>query len=119
MSSGEWTAGSSMDRDARASQCGLITHGDGKKEIVVAGGIHSRLSKIYDIDNDQWREGPPLPGVVSHGTAVPVDNTFIVLSYGTWKYNVANNGWDVLEEKMVAPRSYVYAFWVPDDYFCS
>lgn len=108
-----------MDRDAKASQCGLITHAGGKKEIVVAGGITTARTKIYDIDNDQWREGPPLPRAVRHGTAVPFGKTFLVIKGKIWKYNIENNAWDEMEETLATPRDYFNAFWVPDDYFCS
>ena len=116
-----------MTREARASQCGLITHPDGKKEIVVAGGIFSALTTIYDIDADSWREGPPLPDVRFWGTAVPMGNTFIIVGGSNqsqapqapiWSYNVEDNAWDVMNETLSAPRNHFGAFWIPASYFC-
>ena len=129
MAAGTWTGGSSMAREARASQCGVITHpGSGKKEVIVAGGIFSALTTIYDIDNDEWREGPPLPEVRFWGTAVPVGNTFLIVGGSNqgqatqtaiWKYNIGNNGWDVMGKFLAAGRNHFSAFWVPDDHACS
>ena len=117
-----------MVREARASQCGLITHAaDGKKEIVVAGGIFSSLSTIYDIDADTWREGPPLPSVRFWGTTVLMNNTFLIVGGANqsqspetviWKYNVENNTWDVMGESLSAGKTHFSAFWVPNDYLC-
>ena len=109
-----------MNRDARASQCGLIEHNHGKKEIVVAGGIFTAGSVIYDIDNDSWRTGPTLPKVIFHATTVPVGNTFLIVADVILKYDVGNNNWVQLTQTMLTPRrKYFSAFWVPDNYFCA
>ena len=116
-----------MARGVGSSQCGLITHADGKKEIVVAGGIFSSLSTIYDIDADAWREGPPLPNVRFWGTTVPIDNTFLVVGGANqsqrpqtviWKYNVGDNDWDIVGDSLSTGRTHFSAFWVPSDLLC-
>ena len=123
MSSGIWREVASTIRTVFGSACGLITYGNGRKEIVVAPGYNLGSnylkSQIYDIDNDSWREGPLVPRRLGCATAVPKGNTFLVVAYaGILKYNVENNDWDVMEKSLASVRQCVSAFWVPDDYFC-
>ena len=109
-------------------QAGLVTKSDGQKEIIVAGGQlpSSSDSFIFNLETQEWREGPNLPYPLYSAASVPYGDTvlfvggargdFTNLTSTMMKYDQENEAFVILDEKMANARMLFSAFFVPDNY---
>ncbi len=85
--------------------------------IVVAGGFDAGgatvdIVELYDVDADEWSEGPPLPAAVDHAMAASDGETVYVFGgYDSDRNPTAgafafrDGEWDVLEDPMPEARA--------------
>jgi hypothetical protein len=116
-----------MPTNRNSPFAGIVTHQDGKKELVVAGGCGESSSEIYSFESLSWRTGPVLPiaGDLCFGASVQYENTFLVVGGGNvisgeepdiYKYDPDNESWITLAENLKNGRERFAAFLVPNDY---
>ena len=104
-------------------------------EIVVAGGYITKETMIFDIDTNQWRDGPDIPIVASSLTcinmaAVQYQGSFIIAGGIDWgsgilyanifKFDPINYQWEVLPQSLSKARYFHSVLLVPNDFIsCS
>ena len=97
-------------------------------EVVVAGGVQTRSSEIFDLNINEWRIGPPLPVTyyLESATSVQYQNSFLIvggrdsfLGYqdSIIKFDPVNYGWQMMPQRLQRKRCEFAAFLVPDDLF--
>ena len=64
--------------------CGRVTNpATGKEEVVVTGGGgnggHLSSTEIYNVEDDTWRQGTPLPKALNGPTSLPYEDSFLIL----------------------------------------
>ena len=107
---------------ALESQCGVATKADGRKIIVVAGGIvGEKQVQIFDLDTGLWRlAGANLPHYLRLGQVIPFGNTFLIAGgyNGRYPLNTEDQilefhpdveSWIIREERMSISREGHYA----------
>ena len=57
-----------------------------QQEVIVAGGTTDLVEptdvvEIYSIHDGDWRMASPLPSPIVEATAVPLDNSFLILGF--------------------------------------
>ena len=59
--------------------CGrVINPTTGKEEVVVAGGA-GRLTEIYTVEDNTWRQGPHLPRALRGPASLPYEDSFLIV----------------------------------------
>ncbi|CAM6054068.1 unnamed protein product [Sphagnum tenellum] len=121
-----WTALPDTLLPVQRVQAGLITHPDGRLEIVVAAGSATNRTQIFSFDTYTWRLGPDFPtGRVYGGSSVPYGDTFLVVggyvvggSYQSsiYSYHIETGSWLKMPQELAIARQLSAAFFVPDDY---
>ena len=69
---------------ARLGGCGRVTNPTtGKEEVVVAGGAgnsgYLSSTEIYNVEDDTWRQGTPLPKTLAGPASLPYEDSFLIL----------------------------------------
>ncbi len=110
-------------RFKRFGDCGKYLTPEGKVEIVSVG---DGISDIYNVENNEWREGPKYAPFISQVTTVQFEGTFWVLG-GMYVGQEASDvfmvyesdavGFKVLPQKLAVARSRISTVIVPRD-FC-
>lgn len=80
-SAGEWEQISDTVHEHFYSGCGVVSAGDGSRELVVAGGghTHQSSSEVYNFDRGSWVEGPSLPEAIDRTDSLPYADTFLLV----------------------------------------
>lgn len=118
-----WTANAPIPEPQGVAQASVVASADGALLYLIGGGVGSALAttnrlRIYNVANDAWTDGAPIPGsgMRSFGSAVELDG-FIYVFGGldgttlpaptvlntTWIYDEANDSW-AQGATMPAPR---------------
>jgi len=122
---------------------GLVVDPDEGNEIVVTGGfnrrdgVHMNSTQIYNVERDEWRDGPDLPLNMAAGNYVqlPAPATFLVvagleteepdsnepvLSTRILGYEPDDKEWLQFPERLQTARMESTAILLPEDFFnCS
>ena len=112
-----------MQRGKNRASAGFING----HEIVVAGGVSTRSSEIFDLDTNLWRWGPDLPVELDLqlAQALQFQDSFILIGgydHGEGyqdtilKFNPDSYRWTKLPQKLRNARRYHAAFFVSNDY---
>ena len=105
--------------------CGPVrSRPDGPVErVVVAGGRKERLTtEIYDVANDSWSEGTPIPLALTGAAVVPYKSTFLVIggkigddlySDKVFLYAMSGEWQELTNMKLSEARAWLTAMLVP------
>ena len=79
-----WDQKANMVGARRVHGCGSVTNpATGKEEVVVTGGGgnggHLSSTEIYNVEDDTWRQGTPLPKALNGPTSLPYEDSFLIL----------------------------------------
>ena len=119
-----WTEGPTLAAPREYGHAGFVIFPNGTKMVATAGGYPIIKSmELLDIDGDQWIFGPDLPYYIFNGASVQLENTFLIVGgdNGTyldtiWKFDVEEENWIIMDQKLESDREISAAFLVPDDY---
>lgn len=82
------------------------------RDIWVVGGAYQRDKvQIFNLDTEQWREGPTFPVGIWRTDIVPYEDSFLVVGGDgagnkIWKLNLDNQSWDELTARLRQGYSY-------------
>ena len=122
----EWTQVADMITPRERLACGAVLTGDGsQQEVVVAGGSTdiyepsaTDVVEIFSIRDGDWRMASPLPSPIVEATAVPLDNSFMILGGETessqlsdliYGYHGGEDTWELLDARLSTPARGVAA----------
>ena len=120
----KWTQVEDMITPRERPACGAVLTGDGsQQEVIVAGGTTdlvepSDVVEIFSIRDGDWRIASPLPSPIVEATAVPLDNSFLILGGETgssklsdliYRYNAGDDTWELLDARLSTPARGVAA----------
>ena len=116
-----------MSLDRNRASLGMVNGHD----IVVAGGISTTSTEIFDLNINQWRQGPDLPDVVVGNFRfccarnVQYQDSFLIVG-GTGSsgglidtimtLNPQTYEWDILPQRMTNATTFPGVILVPDNY---
>ena len=104
--------------------------------MVLAGGTSYYGSQsvrestlVYDVEDDAWSNGPPLPGGLWIGRTVQLETTFLALggakdwpqnyNDGTiYEYDPVNLAWREQEDRLLEDKSGFFIMDVPEEVYC-
>ena len=128
----EWNQVADMITPRERPSCGAVLTGDGsQQEVIVAGGTTdfveaSDVVEIFSVRDHNWRMANPLPSPIVEGTAVQLDNTFLMLGGESdklsdliYKYHPDDDTWELLDARLTTPARGVAATMVSSYIFPS
>ena len=129
----DWSLGEQVDvsigfdTSGYNAQCGAYTDVNGRRQVVVAGGVIETTtdrSKILDVGSRTWREGPPLPiDYIYYGRVLQQEDNFLIvggvlLDDGILEFNPLSESWVLRQERLSVGRDQHFMVSVDADYFC-
>ena len=108
----------------------IVDPSTGKMKLIVAGGFTAsntgiKSSEVFDLETLKWSYGPDLPGRLSLGATLQMNDTFVIIggfnneegeNYDSfYEYDQVTNSWVERAEKLTLGRHSVSAVLIPDE----
>ena len=102
---------------------GLVTYANQTKAVVVAGGVDSYTSEIWNLDGFSFQPGPIMDNTFEDANSVPFMKSFLIVgdSGGSQEIHTFDpeiGEFVLLPQRLAIPRSVSASFMVPEEY-CS
>ena len=123
----KWLAFPNMTIPRSFFSCAVIEHPQRGIEIVAAGALNAdtNMTEIFNFQDGSWREGPPLPRPYCAQVAVPYKDSFLlvsgvrsdkkVMTSTIFKYNIVDDAWELMKERVPMPREAQVAMMVAEE----
>ena len=122
---GQWKVLPNTNISRIIGQAGRITFPDQTQAVVITGGERLDSTEVFSLDTQQWSNFARLPIDISYGASVQYEDSFLIVggySFNDgeldtiYRFNVIDNSWDLLPQRLGFPKYEIAAFLVPESY---